>query len=286
MKLQFIACVIVILVIIECESRPRRRIPATQKLSPEDLRQPPRQVRRSVAVPSDNIEKPRKADLDLEYRRYLDQVIEALESDPNFKKRLESLSQDDLEKGYIKSEELDLINHQIRSRLDVIKRREVERIRYLSMRQYEESQGMDRDHIKVPDHLDLTGGTFEREDLKLLIKAAAKDLDEVDRARKEDFKRYEMEKKFQREEQLKKIENELERRKEEQKIRQMEEKHKDHEKPHHPMTKDQLEEVWEEQDKMEAKDFDPKTFFALHDLNGDDHWDEDEVRVRANITLR
>ena len=57
------------------------------------------------------------------------------------------------------------------------------------------------------------------------------------------------------------------------------EEHKKHETPHHPMTKDQLEEVWEEQDHMRAEDWDPKTFFAMHDLNGDGHWDEDEVKV-------
>ena len=57
-------------------------------------------------------------------------------------------------------------------------------------------------------------------------------------------------------------------------------KHKKHDTPHHPMTKDQLEEVWEEQDHMRAEDWDPKTFFAMHDLNGDGHWDEDEVKVR------
>ncbi len=33
------------------------------------------------------------------------------------------------------------------------------------------------------------------------------------------------------------------------------------------------------QDHMRAQDWDPKTFFAMHDLNGDRFWDEDEVRV-------
>ena len=45
------------------------------------------------------------------------------------------------------------------------------------------------------------------------------------------------------------------------------------------MTHDQLEEVWEEQDHMRPEDWNPKTFFAMHDLNGDNYWDEDEVRV-------
>ena len=33
------------------------------------------------------------------------------------------------------------------------------------------------------------------------------------------------------------------------------------------------------QDHMRPQDWDPKTFFAMHDLNGDKYWDEDEVRV-------
>ena len=36
-------------------------------------------------------------------------------------------------------------------------------------------------------------------------------------------------------------------------MEKMEAKHRGHEKLKHPMTKDQLEEVWEEQDHMEAK---------------------------------
>merc|ERR1712198_188391 len=45
------------------------------------------------------------------------------------------------------------------------------------------------------------------------------------------------------------------------------------------MTKDQLEEVWEEQDHMDPQDWDPKTFFNMHDLDGNGQWDENEVRV-------
>merc|ERR1712227_1150948 len=42
---------------------------------------------------------------------------------------------------------------------------------------------------------------------------------------------------------------------------------------------DQLEEVWEEQDHMDPQDFDPKTFFMMHDLDGNGQWDENEVRI-------
>ena len=36
-------------------------------------------------------------------------------------------------------------------------------------------------------------------------------------------------------------------------MEKMEAKHRQHDKMHHPMTKDQLEEVWEEQDHMDSK---------------------------------
>ena len=45
------------------------------------------------------------------------------------------------------------------------------------------------------------------------------------------------------------------------------------------MTKEQLEEIWEEQDHMKPEDWDPKTFFVMHDLNGDGFLDEDELKV-------
>ena len=130
-------------------------------------------------------------------------------------------------------------------------------------------------------------------------------MEEADRKRREEFKTYEMEKKFEQHERLNHIDDEEKRKEEEKRMKEavrvprerniiickvdnskimfQQEKHKKHETPHHPMTKDQLEEVWEEQDHMRAEDWDPKTFFAMHDLNGDGHWDEDEVKVRYPI---
>lgn len=45
------------------------------------------------------------------------------------------------------------------------------------------------------------------------------------------------------------------------------EKRKHHEKVNEPGSKDQLEEVWEEEDDLKGNKFDPKTFFALHGQN-------------------
>ena len=52
-----------------------------------------------------------------------------------------------------------------------------------------------------------------------------------------------MEKRHERESRLKEMQDEGARKVQEDEYRQMKEKHKKHEKPHHPMTKDQLEEV-------------------------------------------
>ena len=92
-----------------------------------------------------------------------------------------------------------------------------------------------------------------------------------------------MEKKFEEEERLKHIEDEAKRAEEQKRMEEAKTKHKDHGKVHHPMSKDQLEEVWEEADHMRAEDWNPKTFFAMHDLNGDNHWDEDEVIISTLV---
>merc|ERR1712083_569218 len=87
------------------------------------------------------------------------------------------------------------------------------------------------------------------------------------------------EKKFEKEMRLNAINDTAERKVVREEMEKLEAKHKQHEKLKHPMTKDQLEEVWEEQDHMQPQDWDPKTFFAMHDLDGNGQWDENEVRI-------
>lgn len=48
----------------------------------------------------------------------------------------------------------------------------------------------------------------------------------------------------------------------------------------------QLEQVWEEEDHMEKQDFDPKTFFAMHDLNGDGVLDEQEIEAILQLEAK
>eukprot|EP00088_Acartia_fossae_P025565 TRINITY_DN2638_c2_g1_i8.p1 TRINITY_DN2638_c2_g1~~TRINITY_DN2638_c2_g1_i8.p1 ORF type:complete len:551 (-),score=209.50 TRINITY_DN2638_c2_g1_i8:1174-2826(-) len=216
--------------------------------------------------------------LGLEYNKYLQEVVSILESDQEFKKKLENAKVEDIRDGTI-AKELEFLSHGIRSKLDEVKRQEVERLRHLAQKQFELNSGIDRKHVKVPQHLELQHKSFEVADLQKLIKQTTKDLEEADKKRKEEFKKYEMEKKFEKEMRLKAINDTQERKTVQEEMEKMEAKHRQHDKMNHPMTKDQLEEVWEEQDHMDAKDFDPKTFFAMHDLDGNGQWDENEVRI-------
>lgn len=120
--------------------------------------------------------------------------------------------------------------------------------------------------------------TFEIEDLKKLILKTSADLTEADRRRREDFKEYELQKEFEKQEKLQALDEEH-RKQYEKELKEKQEKHDKHEKVHHPGNKAQLEEVWEKQDHMDPQDFNPQTFFMMHDLDGNNFWDENEVKA-------
>jgi len=221
-----------------------------------------------------------EADTGLEYDRYLREVVSILEEDEKFRQKLENTSIDDIKTGAI-AHQLEYVSHHIRTRLDELKRQEVGRLRELARkkRAMDKMGQVAKDDKLFPNHIDHSNPhTFETEDLKRLIKEATRDLEEQDKTRREEFKRYEMEKEHEKREELAKL-NEAERKKEEERLAQMEKKHKDHDKIHHPGSKDQLEEVWEETDHMDKEDFNPKTFFNLHDSNSDGYLDELEVEA-------
>ena len=127
-----------------------------------------------------------------------------------YRKKLESADVDQIRDGTI-AHELEFVHHGVRSKLDEIKRKELERLRHLAVRQNELKQGIDRKHIKIPEHLEVRSPNFEIDDLKKLIKPTTQDLEEADKQRRDEFKRYEMEKKFEEEERLKHIEDEAKR---------------------------------------------------------------------------
>lgn len=205
-----------------------------------EARPPTRQESAHPQAPE--VEAPVNETLDVEYNRYLQEVVQVLESDPEFRKKLEDSKPEEIRDGTI-AKELEFLHHSLRTRLDEVKSRELDRLRKLAVRQYEAHHGIDHQNLKMPQHLDLTDLKFRESDLRKLIKATTDDLEEADRQRREEFKRYEMEKKFEEQERLRHIEKEDDRKKEEQRLNAVKTEHKKHEKLHHPMSKDQLEEV-------------------------------------------
>ncbi|XP_034534331.1 nucleobindin-2-like [Notolabrus celidotus] len=107
---------------------------------------------------------------------------------------------------------------------------------------------------------------------------ATKDLENYDKDSHDEFKKYEMTKEHERRERLKAL-NEEDRKKEEQHYEEMKKKHANHPKVHHPGSEDQLKEVWQEADGLDPMDFNPRTFFTLHDSNGDGFLDESELEA-------
>lgn len=213
--------------------------------------------------------------LGIEYNRYLQQVIDALEKDETFKKKLENAQERDIKSAKI-AEELEYVNHHVRNKLDELKRTELQRLRELAKQAYGHENEI---HFNPPGHLDHENPhTFEVKDLKKLIHKVAQDLEVADQKRKEMFKTYEMKKHFEREQKLQNMTEEERKNflQHEEEIKKRE--HEGKKRIHHPGSKQQLEEVWETQDHMSKTDFEPKTFFVMHDVDGNGFLDEDEIK--------
>ncbi|XP_075018828.1 nucleobindin-2 isoform X2 [Calonectris borealis] len=226
-------------------------------------------------------EKVENPDTGLYYDEYLRQVIDVLETDKHFREKLQTADIEEIKSGKL-SRELDLVSHHVRTRLDELKRQEVARLRMLIKAKMDSVQDTGIDHqalLKQFEHLNHQNpDTFEPKDLDMLIKAATSDLENYDKTRHEEFKKYEMMKEHERREYLKTLDEEK-RQREESKFEEMKKKHGDHPKVHHPGSKDQLKEVWEEADGLDPNEFDPKTFFKLHDVNNDGFLDEQELEA-------
>uniref|UniRef100_A0AAQ6A8T5 EF-hand domain-containing protein n=1 Tax=Amphiprion ocellaris TaxID=80972 RepID=A0AAQ6A8T5_AMPOC len=223
------------------------------------------------------------ADTGLHYDRYLREVIDFLEKDQHFREKLHNTDMEDIKQGKL-AKELDFVSHHVRTKLDELKRQEVNRLRTLIKAKQDLEGGNDIavDHqalLKQFEYLNhMNPHTFEVDDLDRLIKSATKDLENYDKERHEEFKRYEMMKEHDRREHLKTLDDE-DRKKEEEHYEEMKKKHADHPKVNHPGSQNQLKEVWEEADGLDPEDFDPKTFFNLHDTNGDGFFDEQELEA-------
>ncbi|XP_065139135.1 nucleobindin-2b [Paramisgurnus dabryanus] len=236
-----------------------------------------------VSPPPEELESPKSVDTGLHYDRYLREVIDFLETDQHFKEKLHNTDMEDIKIGKL-AKELDFVSHHVRTKLDELKRQEVNRLRTLikAKQDVNGDKGMTVDHqalLKQFEHLNnMNPHTFEVEDLDRLIKSATNDLENFDKEQHEEFKKYEMTKEHERRERLKMLDEEA-RKKEEEHYEEMKQKHADHGKINHPGSQDQLKEVWAETDGLDPSEFDPKTFFNLHDTNGDGYFDEQELEA-------
>jgi len=223
---------------------------------------------------------------ELSYEKYLREVTRVLESDPEFKKKMTNATREDVMTGKL-ARELEFAAHHVRSQLDEIKRREIDRLRTDIKEMMRLNQGekpVHDDYIKSmtahmgrpkdPKEFD----KFSSDDLQQLINVATRDLEALDNRRKEEFKRNEMQREIKHREEMAKLSPEEKAQKEREHAAQRE-KLKEHPRMHEPGHKKNLEEVWEEQDHMDRENFNPKTFFFMHDTNGDGMLDEKELEA-------
>jgi len=62
------------------------------------------------------------------------------------------------------------VDHKVRSKLDELKREELERLRHLATKEYNLMNNLDLEHLKIAEHLDHSNKhTFEIDDFKKLI---------------------------------------------------------------------------------------------------------------------
>jgi len=200
-----------------------------------------------------------------EYERYLDQVLLVFNNDPKIKEILKSATPEDIKNGIIEKT-LRRIHPDIRSKLDEVKRNII-----MEYRQKLRKAKMDD---KVPDEL----YKFSDDDLKHLLKERHDRLKTMDEQRKRQFHKYEMEKELKHRMALRAM-NEYDRKVQEAlDIEQKDKKAEKQKALKHPGNKAQLEDVWES-DGFDRDSFNPKTFFKMHDLNGDNEWDVFELEA-------
>ncbi|MFH4978334.1 hypothetical protein AB6A40_005043 [Gnathostoma spinigerum] len=218
----------------------------------------------------------------LDYHRYLEAVVKQIQADSTFDERLRKMNEQEIREGKI-ADYLHELSPIVLERLRMVKAAEIKRIQ-ANIQANQVKNGGDTKDTTVPKHIDLSTSAFEPEDLRRLIKATFSDMEELDKKRREDFKEYKMQKEAELEHKMKKLTPE-ERAKVEEEYRKMERAQQDHEKLKHPGSRDQFEEVWEEKDELPKDAYDAKTFFNLHDKNGDGRWSKQEIELLFDIEL-
>jgi len=216
-----------------------------------------------------------KEQQDMEYYRYITQIFSEMQNDPKLSQALENLTSSDMHAGGI-IDHLHLAEHDVRMRLDEIKRMEIERQREMIRQKRIALEKKDGNEWHPMHHENKE--TFETEDLMKLAKKHAHMLSSLEKDRKREFKLYEMKKEYDKKEKLKKMST-----KEQEEFinheKQREEEGKKHERVHEPGSEAQMHETWEKDDDLDPESFDVKTLFNLHDKNGDGYLDLFELET-------
>ncbi|CAK8685596.1 unnamed protein product [Clavelina lepadiformis] len=246
--------------------------------------------------PVDNVDEIEKAEqaadamnTGLYYDQYLQKVIKLLESNEDFKKKMENANFDDIRAGKL-SPEVNNMPWDIRDQLNSLKKEEMTRLRKILHAKTELEKGRKVKKsaylTQIANHLDHENPhSFEAADLTNLIRAATTDLENFDKNRHEEFKNYEMKKELLREEKMQML-DEREREKAEKEFLEKRKQLAENSQMHHPGSKAQFEEAWKEDDGLREQDFNSKTFFSLHDLNSDGHLDSMELEALFEKDLK
>lgn len=218
-----------------------------------------------------------KVEQDKEYFRYLRKVIHILEEDPEFERRSKlNATKKELGSGVLIEGLMPLLSEGTVSKLNQLKADEIkyqERLLEDEKNHMVEVSGNEWNPIH---HGDKERKDFTQTDLTQLLHKFNNLQDPIDIKRKEIFKKYEINKEINFRNDLKNL-NDPER--QEALKKHEEQKHKKHEKMHAPGHKEELKEVWKEQDGLDPDDFDEKTFFQLHDKDSDGYLDKYELET-------
>jgi len=222
--------------------------------------------------------------LGIEYERYMREVLATLEDDEYFAAKL---NETDNKNIWEIGSHLQFVANEVRSKLNELKRNEMGRLRMLH-KKMESLERKEKGNKKADfrdgfakqnlvGHVDHSNHEiFGRRDIENLIEQSSSDLKTIKRQKKKEFKQYEMKKELLRRKRLTGLSQE-ERQEIEKRTRESQARHRDHPALHEPGHEAQLKEVWDEE--HEDQEFNPKTFFIEHDLNGDGLLDEEEVET-------
>jgi len=200
-----------------------------------------------------------------EYERYLDQVLLVFKNDEKIKSILMGATSADIKNGIVERT-LSRIHPDIRTKLDEVKRSIIS----------EYKQKLKK--AKLDDNIPKDLYKFSDDDLKHLLKERQERLKSMDETRRKQFHKYELEKELKHKMMLRAM-NEYDRKVQEALDAENVDKMKENQKKlHHPGNKKAMEEAWMA-DGFDKESFNPKTFFKLHDLNGDNEWDPFELEA-------